>query len=154
MVICDEAHRSQYDFIDGYARHMRDALPHLMQPVSPLDGDLDQLPDLLAPADDNRDHIRGRLDATVTVVEYGDFECPFCAGMHEVMRELAASGTDVRVNIVGFAIDDPKLAATFRHWSDLGKGTYFAAKDAAALNDAMARALRQSEAAPAVDIGR
>jgi type I restriction enzyme R subunit len=24
----DEAHRSQYDFIDGYARHMRDALPH------------------------------------------------------------------------------------------------------------------------------
>ena len=28
MVIADEAHRSQYDFIDGYARHMRDALPH------------------------------------------------------------------------------------------------------------------------------
>jgi len=27
-VIADEAHRSQYDFIDGYARHMRDALPH------------------------------------------------------------------------------------------------------------------------------
>jgi type I site-specific restriction-modification system R (restriction) subunit len=24
----DEAHRSQYDFIDGFARHMRDALPH------------------------------------------------------------------------------------------------------------------------------
>ncbi len=28
MVIADEAHRSQYDFIDGYARHMRDALPY------------------------------------------------------------------------------------------------------------------------------
>ena len=28
MVIADEAHRSQYDFIDGYARHMRDALPN------------------------------------------------------------------------------------------------------------------------------
>ena len=28
VVIADEAHRSQYDFIDGYARHMRDALPH------------------------------------------------------------------------------------------------------------------------------
>ena len=27
VVIADEAHRSQYDFIDGYARHMRDALP-------------------------------------------------------------------------------------------------------------------------------
>ncbi|MBN8508491.1 MAG: type I restriction endonuclease subunit R [Burkholderiales bacterium] len=28
VVIADEAHRSQYDFIDDYARHMRDALPH------------------------------------------------------------------------------------------------------------------------------
>ncbi len=28
VVIADEAHRSQYDFLDGYARHMRDALPH------------------------------------------------------------------------------------------------------------------------------
>ena len=27
VVIADEAHRSQYDFLDGYARHMRDALP-------------------------------------------------------------------------------------------------------------------------------
>ncbi len=28
VVLADEAHRSQYDFIDGYARHMRDALPN------------------------------------------------------------------------------------------------------------------------------
>jgi len=28
VVVCDEAHRSQYDFIDGFARHMRDALPN------------------------------------------------------------------------------------------------------------------------------
>lgn len=28
VVIADEAHRSQYDFIDGYARYMRDSLPH------------------------------------------------------------------------------------------------------------------------------
>ncbi len=28
MVIADEAHRSQYDFIDGFARHMHDALPN------------------------------------------------------------------------------------------------------------------------------
>ena len=27
-MIADEAHRSQYDFIDGFARHMRDALPN------------------------------------------------------------------------------------------------------------------------------
>ena len=29
VVIADEAHRSQYDFIDGFARHMRDALPNV-----------------------------------------------------------------------------------------------------------------------------
>lgn len=28
MVIADEAHRIQYDFVDGFARHMREALPH------------------------------------------------------------------------------------------------------------------------------
>ncbi|MBN1210798.1 MAG: type I restriction endonuclease subunit R [Myxococcaceae bacterium] len=28
IVVADEAHRSQYDFIDGFARHLRDALPH------------------------------------------------------------------------------------------------------------------------------
>ena len=28
VVVADEAHRSQYDFIDGFARHIRDALPH------------------------------------------------------------------------------------------------------------------------------
>src|SRR5262249_38060319 len=28
IVIADEAHRSQYDFIDGYAKHLRDSLPN------------------------------------------------------------------------------------------------------------------------------
>ena len=28
VVIADEAHRSQYDFMDGFAKHMRDALPN------------------------------------------------------------------------------------------------------------------------------
>ncbi|GIV23775.1 MAG: type I restriction endonuclease subunit R [Bacteroidia bacterium] len=30
IVIADEAHRSQYDFIDGFARHLRDALPNAL----------------------------------------------------------------------------------------------------------------------------
>lgn len=55
---------------------------------------------------------------------------------------LKKAGTPVRVNIVGFAIDDATLAATFRHWSDLGSGLYFDAKDAAGLNAAMAQAMR------------
>jgi hypothetical protein len=55
---------------------------------------------------------------------------------------LKKSGVAVRVNIVGFAIDDAKLAATFRHWSDLGSGMYFDAKDAASLSAAMIQAMR------------
>jgi hypothetical protein len=60
------------------------------------------------------------------------------------IQSLQAMGVATRVNIVGFAIDDPKLAATFRHWADLGNGAYFDAKDAAALSEVMADALKPS----------
>lgn len=60
------------------------------------------------------------------------------------IEKLRKSGTTVRVNIVGLAIDDAKLAETFKHWADAGGGTYFDAQGAAALNDALARAMRPS----------
>ena len=37
-----------------------------------------------------RDHIRGRRDAPVTLVEYGDYECPFCALANEVVQTIEA----------------------------------------------------------------
>ncbi len=46
--------------------------------------------------DDERDHIRGPADAPVTVVEYGDFECPYCGQAEAVMRDLLADHGDVR----------------------------------------------------------
>jgi Na+/H+ antiporter NhaA len=52
--------------------------------------------DLAAPVDPERDHIRGPMDAPVTVVEYGDFECPYCGRAEPAVRELLAGFGDVR----------------------------------------------------------
>lgn len=42
------------------------------------------------------EHIRGSKDAKVTIVEYSDFECPFCARFHETMNEVLTKNKDVR----------------------------------------------------------
>jgi Na+/H+ antiporter NhaA len=52
--------------------------------------------DLAAPVDRRRDHIRGPQEAPVTVVEYGDFECPYCGRAEAAIRELLADFGDVR----------------------------------------------------------
>jgi hypothetical protein len=49
---------------------------------------------------------------------------------------------DVRLNIVGFAIDDKALKAEFSEWAKLGGGNYFDAGAAQALNEAMEKALQ------------
>lgn len=51
--------------------------------------------DLQAPVDPARDHVRGPAHATVTVVEYGDFECPFCGRAEPSIRDLV-DAEDVR----------------------------------------------------------
>jgi len=52
--------------------------------------------DLAAPVDPRRDHIRGPKNAPVTVVEYGDFECPYCGRAEPAVRGLLADFGDVR----------------------------------------------------------
>ena len=59
-------------------------------------GTAHSLVDLAEPVDPDRDHVRGPMDAPVTIVEYGDFECPFCGQAESVVRELLADFGDVR----------------------------------------------------------
>lgn len=42
----------------------------------------------LRPVSMDRDHIRGNLDAPVTLIEYSDFECPFCKSFHSTVRKV------------------------------------------------------------------
>jgi Na+/H+ antiporter NhaA len=52
--------------------------------------------DLAVPVDPKRDHLRGPLDAPVTLVEYGDFECPYCGQAEPIVRALLADFGDLR----------------------------------------------------------
>ena len=56
--------------------------------IRALLGTPDLIVDLAEPVDLERDHIRGPHDAPVTVLEYGDFECPYCGQAEPVLREL------------------------------------------------------------------
>ncbi|MEZ4647983.1 MAG: VWA domain-containing protein [Candidatus Eisenbacteria bacterium] len=65
-----------------------------------------------------------------------------CDGDPEAaIRSLRSSGIDVRVNIVGFAIDDLLLAEAFDGWARLGGGRYVEAHDGTELEAAMGGAL-------------
>jgi Na+/H+ antiporter NhaA len=64
--------------------------------IRALLGTAEPLVDLYIDVDPERDHIRGPIEAPVTVVEYGDFECPYCGQAEPVVRELLRDFVDVR----------------------------------------------------------
>src|SRR3989344_8191535 len=60
------------------------------QPELPT-GDLEQMKPIT-----NEDHIRGNPDAKVTIVEYSDFECPFCKAFHPTLQQaMQEYGNDI-----------------------------------------------------------
>jgi len=59
-------------------------------------GTAQSLVDLAVPVDLEHDHVRGPDDAPVTLVEYGDFECPYCGQAEPIVRELLAEIGDLR----------------------------------------------------------
>jgi Na+/H+ antiporter NhaA len=64
--------------------------------IRALLGTSEPITDLYIDVDPERDHIRGPTEAPVTLVEYGDFECPYCGMAEPVVRELLREFGDLR----------------------------------------------------------
>ena len=63
--------------------------------------------DLVDPVEDDVDHVRGLATAPVTLVEYGDFECPYCGRAEPVIRSLLSEfGADLRFVFRNLPLDD------------------------------------------------
>lgn len=61
----------------------------------------------LRPVSKSSDHIRGNPDAPVTLIEYSDFECPFCKKFHPTVKKLVdESGGRVRWVYRHFPLDE------------------------------------------------
>jgi hypothetical protein len=83
-----------------------------------------------------KDDLANATGATMVVlVTDGEETCggdPLAA-----IGELREAGMDVRVSIVGFAVEDAELKRTFQHWAESGGGAYVDAQDGAALAGAL-----------------
>ena len=75
----------------------------------------------------------------VILLTDGEETCDGDAGA--AIKSMVASGIDVRVNIVGFAIDELMLRETFQTWAQLGSGLYIDAHNAEELNAGLAQAI-------------
>jgi hypothetical protein len=76
----------------------------------------------------------------VVVVTDGEETCG--GDPKAAIQALRAGGLDVRVNIVGFAVDEVVLKETFREWARVGNGGYFDAQNGEQLKAAMRATLR------------
>ncbi len=65
------------------------------------------MPKLTRPVDPARDHIQGPEDAPVTLVEYGDFQCPHCGRAYPIIQSIQKKmGDDLRFVYRHFPISE------------------------------------------------
>ena len=62
---------------------------------------------LVPPVDESRDHIQGAMSAPVTLVEYGDYQCPYCGMAYPIVQALQrALGDQLRFVFRNFPLTD------------------------------------------------
>jgi protein-disulfide isomerase len=72
-------------------------VPPTAQPPSDIPTELPPAADIRT-IDESRDHIWGNKDAKITLVEYSDFECPFCSRHYNTMKQIKETyPNDVRI---------------------------------------------------------
>ncbi|HQS70372.1 MAG: hypothetical protein B7Y36_10515 [Novosphingobium sp. 28-62-57] len=77
----------------------------------------EQFKNPLKPAIDSKSHIRGQNTARLTLVEYADFECPYCASSVAVVDELRAKyGQDIRIVFKNFPLPFHPQAMPAAQW--------------------------------------
>ena len=88
-----------------------------------------------------RDDLKGvKGPMLVVLVTDGEETCD--GDPKAAIQSLRSAGLDVRVNIVGFAVDEVVLKETFREWARVGNGGYFDAQNGEQLKNAMRATLR------------
>lgn len=77
--------------------------------------------------------------AIIVLVTDGEETCE--GDPKQAIQSLKDAGYDIRVNIVGFAIDELALKETFREWANVGNGSYFDAGNAEELGKSIQKAI-------------
>jgi protein-disulfide isomerase len=63
---------------------------------------------LVVPVDPNRDHVQGPLNATLTLVQYGDYQCPYCGAAYPEVKKVQKSlGSKLRFVFRNFPLTSP-----------------------------------------------
>src|ERR1700758_87802 len=69
------------------ARHSRTARRTLLDPAR-KQSETYEPPKLLVPVDPSRDHVQGDAKAVLTLVQYGDYQCPYCGAAYPEVKKV------------------------------------------------------------------